>query len=164
MVGVKNYGFREFDTSIGMVFAMSPETFIIDSDRVLARFGGWPYFHDMEVVSLHMDRRGADAPWIEFVVFAWTYTGRIAPQGHYEQALHSLIRFRCEGVASNQFDGFNHQNVLGELEFSRSGGENDGVTVRLRPIYGLGGTLTCSRVRVVDVVPATSDGQPASER
>jgi hypothetical protein len=139
---------------------MPPESIILDADKVVARFGEWPHFHDMEVVSLHLDRRGADAPWIEFVVFAWNYTGCIAPEGHYEQSTHSLIRFRCERVTSNQFDDFNHQNVLDGLEFTQT---DDGVTVRLPSIYGMGGSLSCERVRVVDVLPATKDGQPAGE-
>ena len=56
---------------------MEPKDFIIDANKVLDRFGEWPQFHDMEVVSLLMDRRGDNAPWIEFVVFVWAHTGRI---------------------------------------------------------------------------------------
>ena len=139
---------------------MQPHWFIFDADKVLARFGEWPHFHDMEVVSVHMDRQGADAPWIEIVILAWNYTGGIAPQGHYEQAAHSLIRFRCERVTASQFDGFNHQNVLDGLEFAQTG---KSVQVRLPSIYGIGGSLTCDSVRVVDVVPAGTDGEPAGE-
>lgn len=139
---------------------MPPESLIIDAEKVVARFGEWPHFHDMEVVSMHFDRRGEDAPWVEFVVFAWSYTGRLAPEGRYEQAKHSLIRFRCERVTSNQFDDFNHQNVLDGLEFTEV---DDGVSVRLPSIYGVGGSLGCSRVRVIDVLPASKDGQPAAK-
>jgi hypothetical protein len=142
---------------------MLPESFIIDADKVLARFGKWPHFHDMEVVSLHMDRHGPAGPSIEFVVFAWNYTGRIAPQGHYEQCTHSLIRFRCDRVRSNQFNDFNHQNVLDGLEFSLSADESKSVKVVLPSIYGLGGSFSCASVRVVDVAPATRDGQPVSD-
>ena len=140
--------------------AMEPEAFVIDAQMVLSRFGEWPHFHDMEVVSLNLDRGGADGPSVEFVVLAWNYTGRIAPEGHYEQATHSLIRFRCENVSSNHFDDFNHQNVLDDLEFTQTA---DGVEVCLPPIYGVGGSLICKRVRVVDVVPATRNGQPADK-
>ena len=139
---------------------MPPESFIIDAEKVIKRFGEWPHFHDMEVVSLLLDRRGADGPWVEFVVFAWKYTGCIAPEGHYEQATHSLIRFRCERVTANQFDDFNHQNLLDGLDFTQG---DDGVTVRLPSIYGVGGSLSCARVRVIEVVRARKDGQPAGE-
>ncbi len=139
---------------------MPTEMPIIDAEKVVARFGKWPHFHDMEVVSLKLDRRGENSPWIEFVVFAWSYTGHIAPEGHYEQETHTLIRFRCEIVTSNQFDDFNHQNVLDSLEFYKL---EDGVEVRLASIYGIGGSLRCKRVRVIEVVPATKDAQPAGE-
>lgn len=139
---------------------MPLESLIIDSEKVVARFGEWPHFHDMEVVSMHFDRRGEDAPWVEFVVFAWSYTGRIAPDGYYEKTTYSLIRFRCDRVTSNQVEDFNHQNVLDGLEFTQIDG---GVSVRLPSIYGVGGSLSCSRVRVVEVLPATKDGQPAGE-
>jgi Immunity protein 50 len=133
---------------------MPPESFIIDAAKVLARFGKWPHFHDMEVVSVQMDRRGPDAPWIELVILVWKYTGSLTPDGHYEQTKHSFIRFRCERVTANQFDDFNHQNVLDGLEFSQADGAID---VRLPSIYGVGGSVSCGRVRVIDVVPARPD-------
>jgi hypothetical protein len=142
---------------------MSPETFIIDADKVLARFGKWPSFHDMEIVSVHMERGGTDAPWMEIVIFVWGYTGGVTPDGYYEQTKHSLVRFRCEQVAENQFENFNHQNVLIDLEFSHAEDERRGVIVSLPSIYGFGGTLNCSRVRVMDVVPATPDGRAAGD-
>ncbi len=140
---------------------MPPESFVIDADKVLARLGQWPHFHDMEVVSLRLDRGSSEGPSIEFVVFVWNHTGRIDPKGHYEQTLHSLIRFRCEHVTANHFEDFNHQNVLDGLEFSRE--EEDGdesIKVRLPSIFGLGGSLSCGRVRVIDVVPADELGRP----
>src|SRR5687767_6705431 len=45
---------------------MPRESLIIDADKAAAR-GDWPHFHDMEVVFLHLGRRGDDAPWIEFI-------------------------------------------------------------------------------------------------
>jgi hypothetical protein len=140
---------------------MSPESFIIDADRVIARFGKWPSFHDMEIVSVHMERGGTDAPWIEIVIFVWGYTGGVTPDGYYEQTKHSLVRFRCEQVVKNEFENFNHQNVLWNLEFSPTEDETQGVKVSLPSIYGFGGTLNCSRVRVMDVLPATREGRPA---
>lgn len=153
--------FASYRASSVILRPMPRESLIIDAEKVISRFGQRPHFHDMEVVSLHFDRSGADAPWIGFVTFAWNYTGRIAPEGHYQQATHSLIRFRCEHVTSNQFDDFNHQNVLDGLEFTPTA---DGVAVRLPSICGVGGALSCASVRVVDVLPATKDGQPAGER
>lgn len=139
---------------------MTPDTFIVDSGKVLMRFGKWPDFHDMEIVSVTMNRRGENGPSIEFIVFTWSYSGRLTPDGFYEQLNHSLVRFRCERVGQSQFDNFNHQNVLDGLEFFQTEDKNFGVGVRLASIYGLGGELACGLVRVVDVVAANRQGQP----
>ena len=132
---------------------------ILDAPKVVAHFGEWPSFHDMEVVSVHMDRRGPDGPSIEFVVFAWAYTGRVAADGHYEQHRHALIRFRCEQVGENHLEGFNHQNVLDGLVVAPAEGDDALVRVRLPAIFGVGGVIDCDRVRVFDVTPATPTGE-----
>ncbi|HEY2584538.1 MAG TPA: Imm50 family immunity protein [Tepidisphaeraceae bacterium] len=124
---------------------MTSEQFIVDADKVIARFGEWPHSHDMEVVSLHRERGGPGGPSVDFLVFAWTYTGRVTPEGHYEQTKHSLIRFRCERVKDNVFEGFNLQNVLDGLNFSPTV-SSEGihtVQVRLPSIYGIEGLLEC---------------------
>jgi hypothetical protein len=138
---------------------MTPGHFIIDAEKVVSRFGEWPHFHDMEVVSLHMERGGKNGPWLEFVVFVWAYTGRIAPSGCFEQTTHSLIRFRCDGVTVNQLEDFNYQNVLDGLHFSRNE-DGESVSVDITANYGPTGALKCESVRVVEVIPATVDGLP----
>jgi len=139
---------------------MSAEDIVIDSAKVTARFGDWPHFHDMEVVSIFLDRRAPTGPIVEFTVFAWSYTGRLAPEGHFEQQLHSLILFRCDRVAANNLEGFNHQNVLDGLNFAADG---DSVRISFPSIYGVGGFIDCARVRVLDVKVATPRGEPAGE-
>jgi hypothetical protein len=142
---------------------MSPESLITDSRKVVAHFGEWPHFHDMEVVSAAFDRRGPDAPWAEFVVFVWTYTGRLSSMGHYEQHRHALVRFRCERVTENCLEGFNNQNVLDRLNFTAGQGEGAPMRIEFASVYGVGGFIECARVNVIDVVPATSRGDRADE-
>jgi hypothetical protein len=132
---------------------------ILEADKVIAHFGEWPSFHDMEVVSIHMDRRGPEGPSIEFVIFAWAYTGRIAPEGYYEQHRHALIRFRCEQVSENHLDGFNHQNVLDGLAVVPADGGETLLEVRLPSIFGVGGVIECGGFRVLDVTPASPTGE-----
>ena len=137
---------------------MLAESFIIGADAVVDRFGDWPTFHDMEVVSLGMDRRGPDGPVLEFLVHVWKRTTRVTSDGHYERILHSLIRFRCARVDANEFEGFNFQNVLDGLSLSQL--EGGGVRVELSTNYGLTGGFTCGEVRVIEVIPATPEGEP----
>jgi len=139
---------------------MPPEEIVIAADKVTSHFGEWPHFHDMEVVSVALDRRGPDGPSAELTVFAWSYTGRLTPTGHFEQQLHALIRFRCEAIRDNNLEGFNNQNVLDSLEFSSRG---EVVRITLPSIYGVGGFIDCTRVQVLDVTRATSRGERVGE-
>jgi hypothetical protein len=139
---------------------MSDTDLILGSERVIAHFGEWPSFHDMEVVSIHMDRRGPEGPSIEFVICAWGYTGRVTPEGYYEQHRHALIRFRCEQVGESHLEGFNHQNVIDGLVVGHAEGDGASIRVRLPSIFGVGGVIECGRVRVVDVTSATPAGEP----
>ncbi len=41
---------------------------IVGADRLASRFGGWPSFHDAEVVRLMLDRNGANGPTAEMLV------------------------------------------------------------------------------------------------
>jgi hypothetical protein len=134
---------------------MSPETLIKGSDKVIAHFGEWPRFHDMEVISVTFERRGPEAPWIELVMYVWKYTGRLTPSGHYEQDRHALVRFRCEQVTKNSLEGFNNQNVLDALNFTNGQGEEAPMRVDFPSNYGVVGFIECARVSVVDVVPAS---------
>jgi hypothetical protein len=139
---------------------MQAADIVIASDKVISHYGEWPEFHDMEVVSLLLDRRGPIGPSAEFTIFAWSYTGRLAPEGHYEQQMHALIRFRCEYVTASNLEGFNNQNVLDGLHFTAG---DQSVRVIFPSTYGIGGFIDCARVQVLDVIRATSRGEPAGE-
>ncbi len=139
---------------------MRPEDIVIDASKVTSHFGEWPHFHDMEVVSVTLDRRGPAAPSAAFTVFAWSYTGRLAPEGHFEQQRHALIQFCCEEVYGSELEGFNHQNVLDGLDFAVADGT---VRVSFPSIFGIGGFIECARVKVLSVYHATLRGEPAGE-
>jgi hypothetical protein len=133
---------------------------ILDTQKVTAHFGEWPSFHDSEVVSVQLDRRGSSAPSIELLVLVWLYTGRVTPTGHYEQHRHTLVRFRCEGVFASSLEGFNHQNVLNDLHVKKLDGHASGVRVTVSSIFGLGGFVECDAVRVMEIIPANPSGEP----
>ena len=139
---------------------MPPEEIVIAAEKVTSHFGEWPHFHDMEIVSVAFDRRGPAGPSAEFTIFAWSYTGRLAPEGHFEQQLHALIRFRCELVTGSTIEGFNNQNVLDGLDFAAADGS---VRVSFPSIYGFGGFIVCARVEVLDVTRATPRGEREGE-
>lgn len=136
---------------------------ITGADRLTDRFGGWPSFHDAEVLRLVLDRHGANGPIAEMLVHTWLMTDNVDAQGHYVLEKHTLVRFLFEQVTSIEVAGFNHQNVLFGLDFSEETVEGErAFRVTLDPSYGLGGSLVCGLVVVADVTPCDEHGQPAN--
>ena len=137
---------------------------ITGADRLKSRFGGWPSFHDAEVVRLVLDRRGANGPTAELVVHAWLVTDKVDPRGYHVLEKHTLVRFLFERITSIELSEFNHQSVLFGLGIAAEVVEGEpAFRVTLDPSYGLGGSLVCGRVVVADVSPCNARGEPAGE-
>jgi hypothetical protein len=137
---------------------------ITGADRLTSRFGGWPSFHDAEVVRLVMERDGAIGPSAEMVVHVWLMTDKVDDRGYYVLEKHTLVRFRFERIAAIRLAGFNYQNVLFGLEVAAETVEGEqAFRVTLDSSYGLSGSLVCGRVVVADVSPCNDRGEPASE-
>ena len=136
---------------------------IADADRLARRFGGWPSFHDAEVLRLVLDRHGANGPTAELLVHTWLMTDKVDETGKYVLERHTLVQFLFEQVSSMELADFNQQNVLMGLEFSVETVEGkQAFRVTIRPCYGLAGSLVCGRVIVADVTPCDKDGQLTS--
>jgi len=132
---------------------------ITGADRLVERFGGWPSFHDAEVVRLTLDRRGENGPTAEMLVHAWLMTDKVDERGYYVLEKHTLVRFVFERLASCEVSDFNHQNVLFGLEVSPETVEGEAAfRVTLDSSFGLGGSLLCGRVVVADVAPCDDHG------
>ena len=95
----------------GLIEMNAPEG-IVNSRRLVERFGFWPSFHDAEVVSLTLDRRGENGPTAELLVHTWAMTDKIDERGYYVLENHTLVRFMLEKVVSCEFSELNRQNVL----------------------------------------------------
>jgi hypothetical protein len=135
---------------------------IVGADRLTNWFGGWPSFHDAEVVRLMLDRNGASGPTAELIVHTWLMTDKVDDRGSYVLEKHTLVRFLFELMTSIELAEFNHQNVLFGLEFATETVEGErAFRVTFDPSYGLGGSLVCGRVVVADLTPCDQHGQPA---
>jgi hypothetical protein len=143
--------------------AMTAPDQIMGADRLLERFGGWPSFHDAEVVRLSFDRRGDHRPTAEMLVHAWLMTDKVDDRGYYVLEKHTLVRFVFERLASCEIAEFNHQNVLFGLQVTPETVDGEAAfRVTLDPSYGLTGSLVCGRVVVADVTPCDERGEPTS--
>jgi len=137
---------------------------ILGVELLIERFGYWPSFHDAEVVWLNLNRRTGlrnQGPTIEMLVHVFEMTSEVTSDGYYRLTKHSLVHFRFEGVTNVSVNGFNHQNVLAELDITDQSGvgcETKSYLIKLSPCYGLGGTFQCVAPEILTVSECDSGG------
>jgi hypothetical protein len=111
------------------------------SDAVMQWFGGWPSFHDAEVISLHMARAG------ESVL-------RVYP---YYPDKPATVDFIFEEITDVELADFSGQNVIFYLGIEEviDQTKEKAIRVTLGPCYGLAGRIDAKRLRV-ELVPGKS--------
>jgi len=125
---------------------------------LLAWFGGrLPSFHDGEILSLELDRKGATC---RIRVHTWEMTREVDEAGYYKNVKDVMVSFELSGVTELSLEGFNHQNVVFGLYVERS---DDGFQMELEPCYGLSGTITAKAVRVT-LEPGAPPGSQTTTR
>jgi hypothetical protein len=97
-------------------------------------FGYWPDFHDAEVISLHLNRKGASS----LHVHAWDTTKEVDEKGHYVMAKHIVVKFIFENVSDLALNDFSQQNVISGLDIEKIG---SGFRLTLGACYGLAGSI-----------------------
>ena len=119
-------------------------------------FGGWPSFHDAEVLRLTLERSGADGPTMETIIHVFEATKEIDSQGYYITKNHVDVTLTFINVEAIRLEGFNHQNVLMSVEVAESDPiqqEGRRWHVRMPSIYGLDAEFNCDSVIVSKVQP-----------
>ena len=115
-------------------------------------FGGWPTFHDAEILRIEIDRKG---PRLALDLLALAQAGSLI-----------LVQFAFDEVDDFNLSGFNHQNVIWSLDLDQA--PEDRIRVIFEPIFGAACSFTCTRCEVLHVAPADprtgSAGQVPPER
>lgn len=128
-------------------------------------FGGWPSFHDAEVVELRLDRSGPGGVELEAKVHLFETTSETTSEGFYVLRNHTLATLRCAGIDQLSLEGFNHQNVLFDLSLVDI---SDRQLDRLRwevsfdSSFGVAAQFLCETVAVINVEPFTPAQPTAS--
>jgi len=129
-------------------------------------FGQAPSFHDAEILSLHLARKGQSV----LRVHGWINTGEVDQSGYFVLDRHAIVIFTLSEVMDLQLDGFSIQNVIGGLVLRRAPDRPErrgflaldphpqDIEVELVPCYGLNGLI---RARAVSVTFAP--GKPDSQ-
>lgn len=122
---------------------------------LLAWFGQVPSFHDAEILSLYLCRRGQST----LRVHGWIM-GKVGDDGYLVLDRHAVVTFMIEGVMDLQLDGFSHQNVIGGLTLRRAPDRADrrpfltltplpeDIEIQIEPCFGMGGLIRARSVAI----------------
>ena len=118
-----------------------PPDELLGKEVVIEWFGGeWPSFHDAEIVSLALSRKG-------------TSLLRIYP---YFPKKPATVEFRLEHITNLELSDFSPQNVIFDLFLRRVTKQSESaIRIELDPCYGLSGWIEAKLVRV-GLIPGKS--------
>ena len=108
---------------------------IVGADAVVAALGGWPSFHDAEIVRLHLERDGVSTVSIQLV----------GPDGRCKDGRVVTFTMECIKDLSLEGEHINSQNVISDLAIENTPG---GIRLTFSPCYGLAGRITAEKVSV----------------
>jgi len=124
---------------------------------LLAWFGQVPNFHDAEILSLYLCRRGQSV----LRLHGWIM-GEVGHDGYFVLDKHSVATIMLEGVMDLQLDGFSSQNVIGGLTLRRAPDRvdrrpyltltlaplPDDIEIQMEPCFGMDGRIRARSVAI----------------
>jgi len=126
--------------------------FIVGSEKLTKIFGKWPSFHDAEVHEVFLSRDDAEtgakraSTSLIAKIHVREMTSDVDTRGYYVLRNHTLVSLCFFGIGELELQGFNHQNVLLDLEIEPtldSHGVAKTFRVEFRPSFGLGARFEC---------------------
>lgn len=124
--------------------------------ELLNWFGRVPSFHDAEIISLALNRKGEST----LLLHGWVGTDKVDEKGYFVLEKHALVTFSIREIFDLQLDGFSHQNVIGSLDL-RYGAPNperqqfytqrditNAFEITLEPCFGMDGVIRCKGLSV----------------
>lgn len=140
---------------------MKIEEKIQNSQLLTKIFGGWPSFHDAEVVSITLNRKSADESiGSELIadIYLFKITSKVSEEGKYILENKTLLRLRFEEIKELEMAGFDRQNVLMGLaikDISDQQLERIKFQVSFDGVFGMEATFQCFKI-VIDSVKAAN--------
>ena len=127
-------------------------------EQLTSIFGGWPSFHDSEVISIQLERAGKDvstSPILYATVHVFAGRHKDQSSTSFEFINHTLVTFRFDLVINLELSGFNQQNVIFDLIIERSPdiSTETALDVTFQCCYGVALMFSCQSVEIVNVEP-----------
>src|SRR6266700_8177774 len=121
---------------------------LAESGEKLTRlFGGWPSFHDAEILELHLDRGHVEPeknlhefPSLTLKIHLWEMTKEVDQNGYFILLNHTLATLKFSDLDRLNVAGFNHQNVIMDMEIvrrERTDGPSPYFEIEIAPAFGL---------------------------
>ena len=104
-------------------------------------FGYWPTFHDAEIVSLRLNRKGSSS----LCLHTWEMTKEVDDKGYFVLAKHIVVEFVFEAICGLALNGFNEQNVIFGLVIEKT---DSGFQITLDDCYGLSGNIEAGKMSI----------------
>ncbi|MDR3461065.1 MAG: hypothetical protein P4L76_01970 [Beijerinckiaceae bacterium] len=124
---------------------------------LLSWFDCVPDFHDAEILSLHLNRKGSSV----LRLHGWITTYQEDPEDRrIILKKHAVVTFTLDEIMDLQLDGFSIQNVIGGLILRRAPDRadrrnylalkplQDDIEIELEPCYGLSGFIRARSVTI----------------
>jgi hypothetical protein len=118
-----------------------PAPSIPGAEQLVEWFGGWPSFHDAEVLEICLHREGKS--WLR--IHAWRTTREVDSPRPFVFDRHAVVSFWFEGVLDLELADFSIQNVISWLGCET---KEKSVRVTMYPCYGIAGYVEAERVSV----------------
>jgi hypothetical protein len=142
---------------------MNPPRAIAGSEKVIAALGGWPSFHDAEVLAFELERScpaASQLPETRMKIHVRQYESRNEGTAEYHLALvkNVVITFRFTGLEALEVRDFNHQNVIDGLAVHDAPQTASAkLVVEVPSIFGFGGQWQCQSAEVTNVTHGPSE-------
>jgi hypothetical protein len=123
---------------------MEQAGFLIDVpgvSEITSWFGHWPTFHDAEILSIELRRSGTSI----LKVHTFATSKEVDARGCFVTHRHGIVSFLFDDICALQLDGFNHQNVIFDLELNKL---DEGYEVVLGGCYGVEGRIVAKQIQI----------------
>lgn len=126
-------------------------------ELVTIQYGGWPSFHDAEILSIELTRGSEPGQYANLISIIYLYQRKTINEGtaQYEtlSSNENVITIEFQNIDELNIGGFNHQNVIEELHFKEKGGS---IYVEFESIFGVHCSFSCKEIVILSVVPKGS--------
>jgi len=145
---------------------LEPRSIIRGAEQLVEIFGGWPSFHDSEILDIHLERRTSDeSEGAVLSIRFHLFQGRRDPSNASGVSWynHTQATLRFSNITELELGDFNHQNAIFDLQFEDAGRHPNApglpaFRVRIQPAYGVGASFLCAAIEVSDLEPGLPPG------